>query len=768
MLAGIAWFSLGIFLFQWLPALPDVRWTFLLVILIPLGLHCRRLRMPMLLAVGFLWCLLRAWLVLDISLPPDLEGKDMKVTGTVVSIPEARPHGTQFLLEVSRMEYQGEAITAPGRVKLSWHDRKAALHVGQTWEFVVRLKRPNGYMNPGGFDYERWLFQQRIRAVGYVKSGKSARRAHRMIEDNPMSAFIDRQREWLWSAMKRSLGESDFGGIISALAIGQRSGISQRQWDTLTATGTNHLMAISGLHIGLVAGMVFAGVRRLWRLSPRACLALPDKKAAALAGIAGAIIYAAMAGFSIPTQRALIMLTVVFAAMLMQREVALRQILGLAWLAVLLLDPFAILSVGFWLSFMAVAVIAYTMGARRGHEGWWWKWGRVHWMIAVGLIPFLLLYFQRVPVYSFLANFFAVPVVGLAVVPMVLLGCLLLPLLPFAAGLLLQGADRVLSLLWHYLEGVESLAGSEWLQHIPLPWTFACGIIGVLLILAPRGWPGRWTGAMWLLPMFLVRPPAPPPGDVWFTLLDVGQGLSAVVRTHGHTLVYDTGPQHSDTYDTASSVVMPYLAAAGVSRVDTLVLSHDDNDHAGAAGSLMSQMPVVRVLSSMQEKYQWSNGENCRAGMEWEWDGVRFRILHPVQPEDWKADNNRSCVLRVEGPGGSLLLPGDIEKRAEQLLVRTDGASLKADIVIAPHHGSRTSSSAGFVEATRPGYVLYSNGYRNRFGFPRDEVVERYREVGARHYSSDRHGAIMFEISAEKGILAPETYRQSGQRYWNR
>lgn len=768
MLAGIACFSIGILLFQWQTALPDARWTLLLIPLIPLALRYRRLRMPVLFAAGFLWALWRAWLVMDTGLPPELEGKDLRVRGTVAAIPEPKEHGMQFIFDVSGMEYEGATVASPGRIRLSWQDRRAAPSVGQEWEFLVRLKRPNGYMNPGGFDGERWLFQQRIRAAGYVKTGKGTRGAHRMLADDPARGFIDRQRAWLGHAMRESLGASEHAGIVIALAIGQASGIAPRQWDTLNATGTNHLMSISGLHISLVAGLVFALVRRLWRLFPRACLALPDRKAGALAGIAGALVYSALAGFSIPTQRTLIMLTVAFTAMLMQREVAVRQVLGLAWLAVLLLDPFAILSVGFWLSFTAVAIIFYTMGGRQGGEGWWWKWGRVHWMMTIGLIPFLLLYFQSLPVYSFLANAVAVPVVSLLAVPVILLGCLLLPLLPAAAGWLLRAADGILQLQWQYLEWVERLAGSQWMQHAPLPWAFACGMVGILLLLAPKGWPGRWTGALWLLPMFLVQPPAPAPGDIHFTMLDVGQGLSAVVRTHGHTLVYDTGPRHSESFDTASTVVAPYLAAVGAGKVDTLVLSHDDNDHSGAARSLLTQMPVGRVLSSMQEKYQWQNGETCQAGMEWEWDGVRFRILHPARPEEWKADNNRSCVLHVQGAGGSILLPGDIERRVEKALAQTDGASLKSDIVVAPHHGSRSSSSPEFIAATGPRHVLYSNGYRNRYGFPRDDVAARYREAGAQSWYSDRHGAITFEISAQRGVLAPVTHRQSGRHYWNR
>lgn len=758
-------FLLGVILLQQQAALPPVGLILLLPVFLLLAWRAKPLRWMVGFVAGFAWAWLQACLLLQQALPEDLQGRDLVVEGRVASIPERRQRRLRFEFLIDQASREGLPVEVPQRVRLNWYATGPEPRADERWRFCVRLKRPHGFMNPGGFDYEAWLFQRHIRALGYVRGNDSKRLA-----PSPVLA-VNPLRESLQQALDQALGWSDYRGILTALAIGEKGAIDRDQWRVLRATGTIHLMAISGLHIGLVAGLVFLLARWLWGRSAWLCLRFPKHQAAAVLALLAALCYAMLAGFSIPTQRAMIMLGVVVGATLWRRNPTPLQIVSAALLLVLVIDPLAVLSAGFWLSFAAVGVILYANWGYRSATTPWWRWGRIHLIIALGLLPLMLGLFQQQSLISPLANLVAVPWMSLLVVPLTLLGSLVLLVWPAFGTLLLSMADQAMHLLWTLLETLADWPYASWELATSSPGSLLLAAIGVLIILAPRGIPGRWLGGLFMLPMLTLRPPPPAAGEAWLTLLDVGQGLAAVVQTQHHTLVFDTGPRLNAGFDTGSAVLLPFLRHRGVTRIDTLIVSHGDNDHIGGVASLLQGMPATRVLSSVTERLGEYSAQDCTAGTRWEWDGVVFSLIHPQQPGrlDWKTrpENNNSCVLRVTVAGHAILLPGDIEAAAERELVAAQPEQLRADVLVAPHHGSKTSSTGDFIEAVRPRHVLFPIGYRNHYGFPHPSVLARYRQQGVRVWDSAGHGAITIRLDAQGNLSEPEAWRVRASRYWH-
>ncbi len=708
------------------------------------------------LSFGFGWAWLHAAVRLADAVPAEWEGLDLQVEGRVVGLPERDERRLRFLFEPSRLTLNERVLPFSGRLRLAWYEEPAPLAPGEHWHLTVKLKRPHGMANPGTFDYEAWLFQQGIRATGYVRA---AGRNYRLAVPRWWEAPADRARTHFKRQITSLLGDAPFGGVLLAVSIGDRSGIAGTQWDVFTATGTNHLMAISGLHIGLVAMVAGMLGRALWR--GRLALYLPAQKFAACSALLAAASYALLAGFSVPTQRALVMIAVVALAVLWGRPVRPAGGLAVALLGVLLLDPLAVLSPGFWLSFGAVAAIFYAMAGRLGPAGVWWRWGHVQVVVALALTPPLVLMFGSASLASPLANLIAVPWVSFLVVPFTLAGTLLSGILPDLARLLLQGADALMGWLWPFLEWSAAAVPPLYFARPPL-WSMLAAGVGLAWLLAPRGWPARGLGIAWLLPMVLWTPARPAPGEVWLTLLDVGQGLATVVETAHHTLVYDAGPRFGPEFDTGAAVVDPFLRARGTERIDVLVVSHGDNDHIGGARSLTDTWTVGQFLTGVPEKVDWVANEPCARGQAWLWDGVRFEVLHPPVA---LGGNDGSCVLRVSGTGGNLLLTGDIEVRTEAELL-ADAPQLRARILVVPHHGSKTSSTEAFIDAVGPEIALFPVGYRNRFRLPYPAVVERYQARGITLMDSARDGAVTVRLSAD-GRVASETWREQGRRYFH-
>nr|VFK67766.1 MAG: competence protein ComEC [Candidatus Kentron sp. UNK]VFK73106.1 MAG: competence protein ComEC [Candidatus Kentron sp. UNK] len=766
---GAIAFLCGILALASLPNLPDTFLVGFLPALVFIALFSSRaIRVATWLGAGFLWALFRAEVAVSNILPAGLEGQDLAMEGIIASIPIPAGRKTGFLLDIHKVESPVDAPNrtewGPGqRIRLNWYGKPPRLLPGERWRLTARLKRPRGFRNPGGFDYEKWLFQKGIRATGYVRAGAENRR---LAEGERISLTRARHR---LAGMIEERVDSPYAGIVQALAIGIRDGVTQRQWNTLRTTGTAHLMAISGLHIGLVATLFFFGARWIWAWLPGMALALPAQWVAALAAMVGALGYAALAGFSLPTQRALVMVCVVMAGILLRRHVSAGSSLALALLMVLLLEPFAVLGIGFWLSFGAVAVILLGMTGHLSARNPWWRWGRVQVLVAIGLLPLTLSFFQQHPLVGPVANLVAIPWVGFVVVPLVLAGICLVGVFPEVGGALLGAGSSAIAVFWPLLDWFASLDLVYRGILAPPLWTVLAGGVGVVLLLLPRGIPGRWLGIIWLLPLFLVPAPRPSMGEAWFDLLDVGQGLAAVARTRTHALVYDTGPAYSVRFEAGRDIVIPFLRSQGVRSVDRVIASHGDKDHTGGLKGLLAEFPVDTLMmngSFMEGAIGPPAITPCRAGMAWRWDEVDFQILPP--PRSGGASGNEgSCVLKVSNADGAILLTGDIERGAERRLVREYADELRADVLVAPHHGSNSSSSEAFIRAVKPRYVLFSVGYRNRFGLPADAVIARYRRNGARLLSSTRHGAIGFRFAPGKGVSAPIAYRETARRFWH-
>jgi competence protein ComEC len=525
-------------------------------------------------------------------------------------------------------------------------------------------------------------------------------------------------------------------------------------------------MSISGLHVTMVSGLFAALVMAAWRRSERLVLALPAKKAAALAGFLAALTYCLISGFAVPAQRTLYMIGAVALCLWLGRTSSASRVLALALAVVLLADPWAVLSPGYWLSFGAVGVILFVVSGRTLRAHWLVEWGKVQWAVTLGLTPLLLLLFQQVSLISPVANAVAIPLVSLVVTPLALLGAVLPVELPLRlAHLLLEGLMPV-------LDWLARLEGAVWQQHAPVPWTLPFACLGVLWLLLPRGFPARWLGVPLLVPLIAVAPSGPGPGELWVTVFDVGQGLAVLARTQRHTLLYDTGPRFNAFADSGSRVIFPYLRGEGIARLDALVISHDDNDHAGGALSVLASLPVDALWSSLPRQHPLLELSPlrlpCRAGQGWTWDGVRFGFLHPGEQgiEDaLRPGNDRSCVLRISNEAGSLLLTGDIEWRAERELLQKFSAELSADALIVPHHGSTTSSTEEFVERVGARYAVFAAGYRNRFGHPREEVLARYRRRGSAILRTDETGAVHMRFTREG--IAIERERERARRYWH-
>jgi competence protein ComEC len=547
--------------------------------------------------------------------------------------------------------------------------------------------------------------------------------------------------------------------------FGERNGIPQQDWQVLRSTGTNHLMAIAGLHIGMIAGLIHSLVTWLWRRSEMFTLHMPAMIAGAYASLAVAIFYAALAGFSLPAQRACIMLSVYTLTLINRHKINPWHSWASALLFVLLLNPADVLTESFWLSFSTIALIIFGMSGRLAPAGLWWKWGRVQWVVGIGLVPLSLFLFQQTSFISFVANSISIPWLGLFILPVCLSGGVFTLIAPRLGELLLTLADKSLGLLWKILAWLAQLNMASWHHAMPGELVLFATVIGVVFLLVPGGFPGRWLGLVWLLPLFLIKPARPQPGDFFLTLLDAGQGLSAVVQTDKHILVFDAGPRFADSMDAGADIVLPYLRIINAKQIDMIVISHGDNDHIGGAPALMKNLPILSINTSVPEKLPSPVTHYCFAGSSWRWDGVNFTFLYPTK-ENLHLSNDSSCVLRIDNGVQSILLTGDIEKYAETDLLARTPAQLSARILIAPHHGSKTSGLPAFVAAVHPDYVLYATGYRNRYHFPHASVVAAYSNIRAHELNTALTGTITFKLNKHSEIQQPERYRDAYRKYW--
>ena len=791
MVSGTLSFLFGILLLQQFSSLPDIIWCWALFLILSLpflpryfrkmqNVHIERtIRMVILFMLGFLWALLRAHWVLDVALPTELQGKDVLVTGVIASIPLEDHRKRRFEFDIETLEFNKQKIPSVGKVRISWYGKrnkknknsyknKIKLKAGQRWQFWLRLKQPHGFMNPGSFDYEGWLYQKKIRATGYVRVNYKKKQFAKKLDNEASGYRMLILRQNLYDTLKNITAKNKYSGILVALALGERTGITQQQWQVFRATGTSHLVAISGLHIGLLAGFIFFLTRRLWPYCGSAALILASPRAAAISALFIAAFYAALSGFAVPAQRALIMLSVVMLSIFWRHKVQSTQVLSFALLSVLLLDPVAVLSAGFWLSFSAVAIISLAALGRLNIDKNWRMWGRLQWRISLALIPLLVFLFQQASLISPLTNLVAIPVVSFAVVPLVLLATSVSLLLPDLAVILYSLADSTLHILWWFLAYLADTPVSQWHGIKPALLPLCLASLGFALLLTPKGWPAKYVGLFLIIPLLWPNIDSLRHGEVEITLLDVGQGLAAVVQTSQHTLVFDTGPKFSQSFDTGAAVVMPFLRQKGIKKLDILVVSHKDNDHRGGLESIQAEIETSKLVSSYAARGNEGMGsEACYAGQTWVWDGILFEMLNPDKLWSYKRRNNASCVLRISAGKKSLLLSADIEKRAEMQLVQHYSAQLKSTYLVAPHHGSKTSSSQAFLDAVAPDFILIPVGFKNRYRMPHASVLQRYRDMNIPIFQTFNSGAISVRFGQKNSSKTPVEYRKQSQKYWN-
>ncbi|MGB3072613.1 MAG: DNA internalization-related competence protein ComEC/Rec2 [Ottowia sp.] len=723
-------------------------------------------------------------------LDPALEGRDIVVTGVIDGMPQKNDAGQRFRLEVESATMDGEVVQLPPLLQLGWYgfvsttqetDKPQSgtteLWAGERWQFTVRLKAPHGTLNPHGFDYELWLWEQGVRATGYIRAGRHDAAPLRLQAST--GHWIERARQSVRgqilarvgtrSGAERSPEARRYAGIIAALVTGDQNVIERADWDIFRATGVAHLMSISGLHITMFAWMASGLIGRFWRRTARWgwrwCLWVPAPTAALLGGIVLAALYALFSGWGVPAQRTILMLSA-FGGL---------RLLGVSWpwwmtwllacAVVLAFDPWALLQAGFWLSFVAVGVLfaANPVGdaaSGKGARAFLVKLLREQGVVTLALTPLSLLIFGQVSVVGLPANLIAIPWVTLVITPLALAGVFWAPLWQAAAWAL---APFSWLLAWFNSWPFASIS----MVAVPV-WVGSVAVAGGVLLALRWPWALRLAGLPLVLPLLLWQAPRPTHGVFELLAADIGQGNAVLVRTATHTLVYDTGPRFSLESDAGDRVLVPLLRALG-DRVDILLLSHRDIDHTGGARAVLAMHPGAALVSSIEDEHALQSvrpSERCQAGQRWEWDGVKFEILHPLAESyhSPQKSNNMSCVLRVSTPGATALLVGDIEAREELALVDRE-EDLQADVLLVPHHGSKTSSSAPFLDAVQPRIGLVQAGYRNRFGHPAPQVVERYAERGVRLFDSPQCGAMHWK-SAKPDLLRCE--REERGRYWHK
>lgn len=749
----------------WWPALPSPHGAWLVLAAGLCGL-CGDLRWRRLgwfcggCAAGLAWSVLAASASLMARLPLACEGRVLVMTGVISGLPEpAEPSGRRFRFRPSE---PGPCLPGAGEWQLSWR-QAGELRPGESWRLTVRLKRPHTLYNPGGFDGERHAHAGGVVAVGVVKSGRFLR----------AGGGIDDLR---WRIRQRLLpafpAQPEAAGMVLALLTGDRVGMTGEAWARYSRTGITHLVAISGTHIVMVAVLAGWLVRRGWLLLPGIALRVPASRVAAPCGLLAAIAYGLLAGMELPAQRTLLMLSAVVLMRWLPGETGLRQILLAALALVLLRDPLAIHDVGLWLSFTAVALLM-AGGLHGREEGGWRAALRAQWLATWGLMPLTLALFARVSWISLPVNVVAIPLVTFVIVPLAMAGLVADSLLPSAGMACWSLAVSIADWLDRALQWAAGLPGVASDLALPgaLPW---CLALALGLLLMPRRLPGRWL-APWPLLALAWPQPVLAPGQLRVVFLDVGQGLSVLVQTAGHQLLFDTGPPMGPRADAGSRVILPYLRWADVAALDVLVFSHDDLDHTGGGGAVLAGLPVRQVLGvwpsllkdmPVASRPPW---RGCRAGEHWVWDGVRFDWLWPDPAQPMPDDNNNSCVLRVSAPGGSVLIPGDLERAGEQrLLALSPAGALRADVLALGHHGSNTSTTAAWLAAVRPREAVAAVGYRNRYRHPAPAVLARLQAAGIPGWRSDLAGALRYDFLTPGQPPEVRRWRVEHPHYWLR
>ncbi len=718
-------------------------------------------------SAGLFYATLSAQHQLDNRLARDLQGKDIVVTGKVVDIPNSKGDGTRFRFEIQTaiLTETQETIDVKGVVRLGWYQSAQAIHAAENWQLRIRLKQPSGFMNLGGFDYEKWLFTERIIATGYVRKSKLMVNENKLLKGAPWWS-LNHIREEIHQTIQSTVENKSSAAVLSALVVAVRTKLNDEQWKNLQLTGTSHLVAISGLHISVVAGFALIPLMMLLRFFPTINERMPRRIVAGILGILFATAYAMLAGFTLPTQRALLIVVIGVLGLVGRKHYSSSTVLAGALLGVLILDPLAGMTISFWLSFLAVALILSFLNRQLGTSSF--SLIKLQLVLSLGMLPLTLYFFGTISLTSPVANLFAIPWVSVIIVPLSLLGMVFIPISSFVSAGLFNIAALAIDWLFKGLAWLgESSLAKLTLAEVP-DFYLILMFIGMLFLLLPKGFPAKWLGFLTFIPALFFTTERPKQGEFTYTLLDVGQGMASVLQTKKHTLVFDAGTRISDSFDIGKLVVVPYLRAKGIKQLDRLVISHEDIDHRGGAQAILDNIKIKQVISSDANILPNVSIESCVQGQTWKWDGVTFAFVSPPLKYQ-QNDNNRSCVLRVSNQLHSVLITADIEKQAEQLLL--DGITqkqLNAEVMTIPHHGSRTSSSVNFINGVSPTLALVTAGYRNRFGHPKKDVLERYRKKGITLLSTVSSGAIEINFPATNEAFRVNQFRVDKKGFWSR
>ena len=779
--APLAAFVVGVCVLQWQAALP--AWpVFLAGAAVAVALIFASVRKEVsgrgatalaciaALLVGFSYAGGRAqWRMAD-ALPFTDEGRDVAVTGVIASLPVWLERGVRFEFDVER---HASGVAVPDRILLGWHAVGQPVRPDERRKFVVRLRRPHGAMNPGGFDFEAWMLERNLRASGFVRTatGSEPHRLQSMVW-TPRTV-IERVRAWLRDRLMTHVRDDRYGGVLVALVLGDQRAITDADWTLFNRTGIAHLVSISGLHITMIAALVGA----VWRRTPRLLRRAPAQTAAIVAAVIAAGLYALLAGWGIPAQRTVLMLGAVAAAWLWRSRVTPVGALALAASAVCVADPWAVTAAGFWLSFGAVAAIVWVVQGRPPQPAHAVSMGtlrtaaRVQIAVTLALVPATVLLFQQISLVAPLANAMAIPIVSWVVTPLALLGASAAALpdaLTALAAPILGMANSVFAVVAAILS---AMSASEWAAvAVPAPPfpLVALAVAGVAWLLAPPGWPARGLGIVAVLPLFVWPAERPEAGALWVTALDVGQGSAVVLETRDQAWLHDAGPRYSQDSDAGERVVLPFLRSRGIEVLDGVVVSHLDQDHSGGAASVLRGIPVRRLLTSVPAGHSALGGagaQPCVAGQRFGEGELRLRVLHPTV-EDYArhlSTNAMSCVVEARGGAVSVLLTGDVPAREEAGLIKREPC-LRATWTMVPHHGSVSSSSAGFLDTAKPAVAAAQAGYRNRFGHPDPAVVARYAARGVDLVRTDHAGAAQWRFAADGGVQS-RAWRAIAVRY---
>ena len=752
---------LGVLLVQWLPRLPPC-WLMALLLLVAIALAVRfpRARWLSLIIVGVVWASWRGAAGMDARLPRTLEGRDFVVTGAIADLPQVRSGASTFTLRVEHATLDGRPMSLHGQLTVAWYDSAPALPACSHWRLLLRLKRPRGLIDPSGSDSERSALERGIIATGYVREDAQ----NGQVGTAPFC--INGVREAISRGIAARVHDPHDAALLQAFSVGDTRGLQQDDWDVARANGVSHLIAISGFHVGVAAVFGVWLTMLLYAIWPRFGWRLPRPQAQAAAALLVAGIYTALAGFGLPTVRTLLMIAVLAVARFVRRGGGGVQSLALAMTSILLIDPLSVLAPGFWLSFVGVLFLMLCLQARgRGLRAFLHELSAGQMVMTVSLLPLSLWFFGEASLVGALSNLIAVPLISFVIVPCALLGVLLMAACPPLATPVLWLAAQMAHAQWWLLEQTATWPGAHWYLPTVQPWALLLALLGAAWLFTPRGVPLRWLGLLLFLPLLLPSRQRPAEGAFQAWVLDVGQGLSVIVRTRGHVLVYDAGARYPSGYDLGESVVVPSLHALGMDRVDRLMISHGDNDHAGGAAAVAQAFPEAALYAGEPERMSIEM-QACHVGQNWQWDGVRFRVLSPPPGATVRRDNARSCVLMIEGMGGVLVLPGDIGSDVEATVAAQWPKAQQPTVLVVPHHGSRSSSSPVFVAAVAPRIAIVSTGWRNPFGHPHPEVVQRYETAGIPLLDTAKLGAVALVFPNDAPPRVASLARLASRRYW--